>query len=91
MNDLKKKIYRNIRERNNTFLLFFKEWDKSSKGYLAYDDLYKFLNEISVHPSQDIMKDLLNKFDPGNKKQIYFEDFRGFFVEFINEDLKDIL
>lgn len=47
---------------------FFREYDEKSKGYLAYDDLNRFLNNISIHPSPEIMKDLLSEFDPDNKK-----------------------
>ncbi|CAD8196479.1 unnamed protein product [Paramecium pentaurelia] len=91
IDELKKKMYKAIRDIYNVFISFFRHYDSKSKGYFGYDDIYKFLNEIKYQPTPEILKQLLFNLDPENKKMISFENVRMFFEINVNEDLKDIM
>ncbi|CAD8210763.1 unnamed protein product [Paramecium octaurelia] len=91
VDDLKKKMYKAIRDVYNVFISFFRHYDSKSKGYLGYDDIYKFFNEIKYQPNPEILKQVLFNLDPDNKKMITFDNVRTFFEANVNEDLKDIL
>ncbi|CAK68317.1 unnamed protein product (macronuclear) [Paramecium tetraurelia] len=90
-NDLKMKMYRGIREIHNIFIQFFRHYDTKSRGELSHEEIHRFLNDLKIHPSPDIEKQLLSHLDPTNKKSISFENVRVFFEELINEDVRAIL
>ncbi|CAD8100927.1 unnamed protein product [Paramecium sonneborni] len=79
------------RDRYNISISFFLNYDSKLKGYLQYDDIYKFLNENGYHPKPEVFKKLLYNLDQQNKKKITFENVRIFFEININQDLKKIL
>lgn len=46
LSELKKIMYQKIREQHNIFIQFFRTYSYGSNGYLRYEDLNRFLNEI---------------------------------------------